>query len=98
MNSGYSENNFAQVFQRDFESLFVVVIINFWLLQMASSRRTYTAAEAARHILEGDGCKLDRIDADLEIEVCVRVETQLYSGDVQLYINISVAYFISVYR
>ena len=42
----------------------VVVIINFWLLLMASSRRTYTATEAARHILEGDGCELHRIDVD----------------------------------
>ena len=71
MNSGYSENNFARVFQRDFESLVVVVIINFWLLQMASIHRTYTAAEAARHILDGDGCELDRIDVDLEIEACL---------------------------
>ena len=69
VNYGYCENKFALVFQRDFESLFVVVIINFWLLQMASSRRTYAAAEAARHILEGDGSELDRIDVDLEIEV-----------------------------
>ena len=73
MNSGYSENNFARVFQRDFESLVVVVIINFWLLQMASSRRAYTAAEAARHILEGDGSELDRIDVDLEIELCLQI-------------------------
>ena len=73
MNYGYSENNFARVFQRDFESLVVVVIINFWLLQMASSRRTYTAAEAARHILEGDGCERDRIDVDLESGVCLQI-------------------------
>ena len=73
MNSGYSENNFARGFQRDFESLVVVVIINFWLLQMASSRRTDTATEAARHILEGDGSELDRIDVDLEIEVCLQI-------------------------
>ena len=80
---------------------------------MASIRRTYTAAEAARHILEEDGSELDRIDFDIEIEYvyklgsvslsekipmtadannnnsrapvtgkCVRVETQLYRGDV----------------
>ena len=73
MNCGYSENNFAPVFQRDFESLDVVIIIIFWLLQMASSRRTYTAAEAARHILEGDGSELDRIDVDLEIGVCLQI-------------------------
>ena len=36
---------------------------------MASSRRTYTAAEAAIHFLEGDGSELDRIDSDIEIEV-----------------------------
>ena len=46
VNSGYSENIFPRVYHRDFESLDVVVIINFWLLQMASSRRTNTAAEA----------------------------------------------------
>ena len=40
---------------------------------MASSRRTYTAAEAARHILEGDGSELDRIDVDFEIEVCLQI-------------------------
>ena len=40
---------------------------------MASSRRTYTAAEAARHILEEDGSELDRIDVDLEIEVCLQM-------------------------
>ena len=40
---------------------------------MASSRCTYTAAEAARHILEGDGCELHRIDVDLEIEVCLHI-------------------------
>ena len=72
MNSVYSENIFARVFQRDFESLAIVVIINFCLLQMASSRRTYTAAEAARNILEGDGSELDRIDSDIEIEVCLQ--------------------------
>ena len=60
MNSGYSENKFARVFQRDFGSLFVVVIINFWLLQRAFSRRTYTTAEAARHILEGHTCQVLR--------------------------------------
>ena len=38
---------------------------------MASSRRTYTAAEAARNILEGDGSELDQIDSDIEIEVCL---------------------------
>ena len=71
MNSGYSENNFARVFQRDFESLFVAVIINLWLLLMASSRRrTYIVAEAARHILEGDGCELDWIDVDIHILFC----------------------------
>ena len=63
----------ARVFQRDFESLVVVVIINCWLLLMASRRRTYTATEAARHILEGDGCELHRIDVDLEIEVCLHI-------------------------
>ena len=62
-----------RVFQRDFESLVVVVIINVWLLLIASSRRTYTATEAARHILEGDGCELHRIDVDLEIEVCIHI-------------------------
>ena len=71
VNSGYSGNNFARVFQRDSESLVVVVIFNFWLLQIASSRRTYTATEAARHILEGDGCELHRIDVDLEMEACL---------------------------
>ena len=40
---------------------------------MASTHRTYTAAEATRHILEGDGCELDRIDVDLEIEVCLQI-------------------------
>ena len=40
VNSGYSENIFSRVYQRDFESLDVVVIVNFWLLQMAPSRRT----------------------------------------------------------
>ena len=65
MNSGYTENNFARVFQRDFESLVVVVIIKFLILQMASCRRTYTAAEAARHIIEGDGSERDRIDFDI---------------------------------
>ena len=69
MNSGYSENNFSRVYQRDFESLDVVVIINFWLLQMASSHRTYTAAEAARYILEGDGGELYRTDSDIEIVI-----------------------------
>ena len=69
MNSGYSENIFSRVYQRDFESLDVVVIINFWLLQMESSRRTYTAAEAARYILEGDGSELDRNDSDIDIVV-----------------------------
>ena len=73
MNSGYSENNFARDFQQDFESSVVVVIINFWLLQMASSRRTYAAAEAVRHVFEGGGCKLDRSDVDLEIEVCLQI-------------------------
>ena len=63
----------ARVFQRDFESLVVVVMINCWLLLMASRRRTYTATEAARHILEGDGCELHRIDVDLEIEVCLHI-------------------------
>ena len=63
----------ARVFQRDFESLVVVVIINCWLLLMASRRRTYTATEAARHILEGDGCELHRIYVDLEIEVCLHI-------------------------
>ena len=53
----------------DFESLDVVVIINFCLLQMASSHRTYNAAEAARYILEGDGSELDRTDSDIEIVV-----------------------------
>ena len=70
---GYFENIFARAFQRDFESLVVVVIINLWLLQMASSRRTYTAAEAARHILEGDGSELDRIDSDIETEGCLQI-------------------------
>ena len=60
-------------FQRDFESLVLIVIIIFWLLQMASSRRTYTAGEAARHILEGDGSELNRIDVDLEIKVCLQI-------------------------
>ena len=73
MNSGYFGNNFARVFQRDFESLAVVVIINFWLLLMASSRRTDTATEAARHTFEADGCELHRIDVDLEIEVCLHI-------------------------
>ena len=73
MNSGYNENIFSRVFERDFESLVVVVIINFWLLQMASSRRTYTAAEVARHILEGDGSELDRTDSDIEIEICLQI-------------------------
>ena len=50
VNSGYFGNNFARVFQRDFGCLVVVVIINFWLLLIAS---TYTATEAARHIFEG---------------------------------------------
>ena len=36
---------------------------------MASSHRTYTAAEAARYILEGDGSELDRTDSDIEIVV-----------------------------
>ena len=36
---------------------------------MASSHDTYTAPEAARYILEGDGCELDRTDSDIEIEV-----------------------------
>ena len=44
-------------------------VINVWLLQMASSRRTYTAAEAARYILEGGGSELDRTDSDIEIVV-----------------------------
>ena len=69
MNSGYSENICSRVYQRDFESLEVVVIINFWLLQMASRRRTYTAAEATRYILEADGSELDRTDSDIEIVV-----------------------------
>ena len=69
MNSGYSEKIFSRVYQRDFESLEVVVIINFWLLQMASRRRTCTAAEAARYILEADGSELDRTDSDIEIVV-----------------------------
>ena len=69
MNSGYSENIFSRVYRRDFESLDVVEIINLWLLQMASSRRTYTAAEAARYILEEDGSELDRTDSDIEIVV-----------------------------
>ena len=73
VNSGYFGNNFAWVFQRDFESLVVVVIINVWLLLIASSRRTYTATEAARNIFEGDGCELHRIDVDLEIEVCLHI-------------------------
>ena len=75
MNSGYFGNNFARVFQRDFESLAVVVIINVWLLLMASSRRTGTATEAARHTFEADGCELHRIDVDLvlEIEVCLHI-------------------------
>ena len=73
VNSGYTENNFARVFQRDFESLVVVVIIKFGILQMASCSRTYTAAEAARHILEVDGSELDRIDFDLRIEVCLQI-------------------------
>ena len=73
MNSGYFGNNFVWVFQRDFESLVVVVIINVWLLLIASSRRTYTATEAARHIFEGDGCEHHRIDVDLEIEVCLHI-------------------------
>ena len=70
MNSGYFGNNFARVFQRDFESLVVVVIINFWLLLIVS---TYTATETARHIFEEDGCELHRIDVDLEIEVCLHI-------------------------
>ena len=45
---------------------------------MASSRCTYTAEETARHILEGDGSKLDRIDVDLEIEVCLQIVYVLY--------------------
>ena len=69
MNSGYSEKIFSRVYRRDFESLDVVVIINFWLLQMASSRRTYTAAVAARYILEGDRSELHRTDSDIEIVV-----------------------------
>ena len=69
----YFGNKFARVFQRDFESLVVVVIINFWLLLIASSRRTYTATEAARYIFEGDGSELHRIDIDLEIEVCLHI-------------------------
>ena len=69
MNSGYSENIFPRAYYRDFESLDVVVIIIFLLLQMASSRRTYTAAEAARYILEGDGSELDRTHSDIEIVV-----------------------------
>ena len=64
-----SENIFSRVYQKDFESLDVVVIINFWLLQMASSRRTYTVAETPRYILEGDGSELDRTDSDIEIVV-----------------------------
>ena len=36
---------------------------------MASNRRTYTAAEAAIHILEGDESELDRIDVDLVLEL-----------------------------
>ena len=40
---------------------------------MASNRRTYTAAQAARHILEGDGSELDRTDSDIEIEVCLQI-------------------------
>ena len=64
-----SENIFSRVYQKDFESLDVVVIINFWLLQMASSRRTYTVAETLRYILERDGSELDRTDSDIEIVV-----------------------------
>ena len=71
VNSGYFVNNFARVFQRDFESLVVVVVLNFWLLLIASSRRTYTATEAARQIFEFS--ELHRIDVDLEIEVCLHI-------------------------
>ena len=39
---------------------------------MSSSRRLYTAAEAARQIQEEDTSELDDVDSDIAIEVCLR--------------------------
>ena len=47
---------------------------------MVFSRRTYTAAEAARYILEGDGSELDRTDSDIEIVV----KRGMFTNSVQL--------------